>query len=167
MRGHLLTMITLLTTLVAAPLATAGELPPIKDLRKEAITSQERRLPILVLFSADHCLYCVRLEEEFLKPMHNGGFYDDKVLIRRVKLSDAVVSDFDGSSISARDLAARYNVTVTPTLVFIDHQGRQLVQKMVGLTTPELYGGYLDQAIDTSLDRLRRTKPLVAKISSN
>jgi thioredoxin-related protein len=168
LRGqHLLALTTLLTTLVAAPIAKAGDLPLIKDLRKEAGQSQEKRLPILVMFSGEHCIYCVRLEEDFLKPMHNGGFYDDKVIIRRVKLGDNLVNDFDGSRISANELAERYGVTVTPTLVFIDAQGRQLTQKLVGLTTPEMYGGYLDQAIDTSLDRLRRTKPLVAKISSN
>jgi thioredoxin-related protein len=167
LRGNLLALTTLLTTLVVASVATAGDLPLIKDLRKEASHSQEKRLPILMMFSADHCAYCVRIEEDFLKPMHSGGFYDEKVIIRRVKMGDGTVSDFDGSRITASELAERYDVSVTPTLVFIDAQGRQLTQKLVGLTTPELYGGYLDQAIDTSLDRLRRTKPLVAKISSN
>lgn len=165
--GNLLALTTLLTTLVAAPIATAADLPVIKDLRKEASQAQEKHLPILVMFSADHCTYCVRIEEDFLKPMHSGGFYDEKVIIRRVKLGGTNITDFDGSSISTKELAERYDVSVTPTLVFIDAQGRQLNQKLVGLTTPELYGGYLDQAIDTSLDRLRRNKPLVAKISSN
>lgn len=167
LRGYFLALTALFATLVAAPVAMAGEIPLIKDLRKEASNSQEKRLPILVMFSGEHCAYCVRIEEDFLKPMQNGGFYDDKVIIRRVKLGNDVVSDFDGSRISASELAERYDVKVTPTLVFIDGHGRQLTQKLVGLTTPELYGGYLDQAIDTSLDRLRRTKPLVAKISSN
>lgn len=167
LRGYLLALLTLLTALAAAPLAMAGDLPQIKDLRQEARQSQEKRLPILVMFSAEHCTFCVRIEEDFLKPMHNGGFYNDKVLIRRVKLGNGSVNDFDGSRISANELAQRYDVSVTPTLIFIDGQGRQLTQKLVGLSTPELYGGYLDQAIDTSLDRLRRTTPLVVKVSSN
>ena len=167
LRGYLLALTTLFAALTGAPIAMAGDLPQIKDLRVEARQSQEKRLPILVMFSADYCVYCARIEEDFLKPMHNGGFYDDKVLIRNVKLGDGLVSDFDGSRISANELAKRYDVSVTPTLVFIDAHGRQLAQKLVGLTTPELYGGYLDQAIDTSLDRLRRTKPLVAKISAD
>ena len=167
LRGHLLALATLLSTLVTTPIAMAGDLPLIKDLRKEASYAGEKRLPILVMFSSDHCSYCIRIEEDFLKPMHSGGYYNEKVIIRRVKLGGDSISDFDGSLISASELAQRYNVNVTPTLVFIDTQGRQLTQKLVGLTTPELYGGYLDTAIDTSLDRLRRNKPLVAKISSN
>ncbi|HEY0635723.1 MAG TPA: thioredoxin fold domain-containing protein [Gammaproteobacteria bacterium] len=169
MRGHLLALLSLLASLVAAPIAMAGDIPLIKDLRKEASQAQEKRLPLLVMFSADQCPYCVRIEEDFLKPMHSGGYYDDKVIIRRVKLGSGSgsVNDFDGSRISASELAERYDVSVTPTLVFIDAQGRQLTQKLVGLTTPELFGGYLDQAIDTSLDRLRRTTPLAVKVSSN
>ncbi|HEY0719919.1 MAG TPA: thioredoxin fold domain-containing protein [Gammaproteobacteria bacterium] len=161
MRGHLLALAILLATLVAAPVAMAGDdIPLIKDLRNEARQCEDKRLPLLVLFSSNHCVYCMRIEEDFLKPMQNGGFYDDKVIIRRVELGNGNIRDFDGSTIDASALAERYDVSVTPTLVFIDARGRQLTQKLVGLTTPELYGGYLDQAIDTSLDRLRRTTPL-------
>ncbi|HEY0635267.1 MAG TPA: thioredoxin fold domain-containing protein [Gammaproteobacteria bacterium] len=167
MRGYLLALTIMLTTLVAATSAKAGDIPTIKDLRHEASQSREKGLPILLMFSADHCSYCVRIEEDFLKPMQNGGFYDDKVIIRRIKLGSQQVADLDGSRISSRELGERYDVSVTPTLVFIDHKGRQLAPKLVGLTTPELYGGYLDEAIDTSLDRLRRTKPLAVKVSSN
>jgi hypothetical protein len=30
---------------------------------------------------------------------------------------------------------------------------------MVGLMTPDFYGGYIDEAIDTALARLRRNRP--------
>ncbi len=150
---------------MAALTAMAGEIPAIKDLRLEANQSQAKRLPILVMFSADNCVYCMHLEDDFLKPMHSGGFYDDKVIIRQIKLGSGNMVDFDGSRISADELAQRYNVSVTPTVVFIDARGRQLTQRMVGLTTPEFYGSYLDQAIDTSLDRLRRNKPLAVKMA--
>ena len=42
-----------------------------------------------------------------------------------------------------------------PTLILVDHNGRKLTQRMVGLTTPELYGGYLDDAIDQAQARYR------------
>ena len=44
---------------------------------------------------------------------------------------------------------------MTPTLLFVDSQGRELAERMVGVTTLEFYGGYLDQAIDASSDKLR------------
>ena len=162
MRGNFLALS--FAAFMATSSAMAADIPAIKDFRQEAKLSQEKRVPILVMFSAENCVYCMHLEEDFLKPMQNGGFYDNKVIIRRLKMGSDDVIDFDGSRITIDALAQRYSVSVTPTLVFLDSRGHQLTQKMVGLTTPELYGGYLDQAIDTSLDRLRRNKPLVAKI---
>lgn len=166
LRGHLMIALTaLLGAALCAPVARAGELPSIVDLRQEAALSQQKRLPILVMFSSDYCPYCVRVEEEFLKPMHNGGFYDDKVLIRNIKLGSRNLIDFDGRAVSASELAQRYEVSLTPTVIFIDHKGRQLAQQLVGLTTPDYYGGYLDQAIDTALERLRHTRAQTVKLA--
>lgn len=139
----------------------------VKDFSKLGVRSHEARLPILLMFSAEHCSYCVKLEEDFLKPMLRSGDYDDKVLIRKVKIDGFdSVRDFDGNKIDASKFADRYKVYVTPTVVFIDGDGAQLAPKRVGLSTPDFYGGYLDQSINTALDVLRRNKPLRVKLSA-
>ena len=63
--------------------------------------------------------------------------------------------DFNASAVNAAELASRYKVFVTPTLLFVDSQGNELAERMVGVMTLEFYGGYLDQAIDASSDKLR------------
>jgi thiol-disulfide isomerase/thioredoxin len=119
------------------------------------------------MFSAEHCTYCEKLEEDFLKPMLRSGDYDDRVLIRKVKIDGfGTIRDFDGNKVDAEAFADRYKVYVTPTVVFIDGDGAQLARKRVGLSTPDFYGGYLDQSIDTALDVLRRNKPLRVKLSA-
>lgn len=139
----------------------------IKDFTGIARLSEERRLPILLMFSADHCGYCERLEEDFLKPMLRSGDYEDKVLIRKFKISGSgEVRDFDGKRIPISDFRSRYNISVTPTVVFLDSSGAQLAPKRVGLTTPDFYGGYLDQSIETALNVLRRSKPLRVELTS-
>ena len=152
---------------VAIERNTAVEVQQIGDLRDEARLSSDKKLPILVMFGAEHCSYCVRLEEDFLKPMIISGDYTDKVLIRRIDLdSSQSVRDFDGKQVTPAELASRYHVSLTPTVVFLDQHGNQLAQKMVGLTTPDYYGGYLDAAIDSALDLLRRNTPLRVKLSA-
>ncbi len=139
----------------------------VEDFQALGEVSVEKRLPILLMFSASHCTYCVRLEEEFLKPMLRSGDYDDKVLIRKIRIdSYGDIHDFDGQRISVEDFSDRYNVYVTPTVAFLDGSGKQLAPKRVGLSTPEFYGGYLDQAIELALDMLNRNKPLRVKLSS-
>ncbi len=129
--------------------------------------SEQKNLPILLMFSAEHCGYCIRLEEDFLKPMLRSGDYEDKVLIRKIKIDGFDdIRYFDGKPISIDAFSARYNVVVTPTVAFLDSHGAQLAPKRVGLTTPDFYGGYLDQSIDAALDLLRRNKPMRVKLSS-
>lgn len=139
----------------------------VDDFFSLARQSEQRHLPILLMFSAEHCGYCMRVEEEFLKPMLRSGDYEDKVLIRKIKIdSFDNVRDFDGKQISIDAFSARYNVVVTPTVAFLDSHGAQLAPKRVGLSTPDFYGGYLDQSIDAALDILRRNKPMRVKLSS-
>lgn len=139
----------------------------VGDFSALAEVSERKRMPILLMFSANHCTYCVRLEEEFLKPMLRSGDYDDKVLIRKIRIdSYDKVRDFDGKRIAVDEFIDRYNVYVTPTVAFLDSSGNQLAPKRAGLTTPEFYGGYLDQSIEVALDMLRRNKPLRVKLTS-
>lgn len=150
-----------LLLLAVSPVVWAeGTLPPVTivettDFEALGREAKRRNLPILLMFSADHCPYCVRVKEEFLKPMLRSGDYDDRVVIRRIELGvyDRI-RDFDGSEIYRADLSGRYSIWVTPTLVYLDHTGKQLAEKMVGLTTPDFYGGYIDMAIETARDKL-------------
>ncbi len=143
------------------------EVEETEDFSRLAVQSEQRRLPILLMFSAEYCSYCVRVEEEFLKPMLRSGDYEDKVLIRKIKIDRFdKIRDFDGKSIAIEAFSSRYNVYVTPTIVFLDSSGAQLAPKRVGLSTPDFYGGYLDQSIETALDILRRDKPMRVNLSS-
>jgi thioredoxin-related protein len=138
-----------------------------KDLSVLGKQADARRLPILLMFSAEHCSYCEKLEEDFLKPMLRSGDYDDKVLIRKVRIDGyGKLRDFAGKQVAASKFADRYNVFVTPTVVFIDGDGVELAKKRVGLSTPDFYGSYLDQSIDDALNILRRNKPMRVKLTS-
>ena len=51
--------------------------------------------------------------------------HDDKILIRSVSISDYdYLIDFKGRSITTAEFASRYDVSLTPTLVFLDADER-------------------------------------------
>ena len=52
-------------------------------------------------------------------------------------------------------LMVRYDVSVTPTMLFLGPDGRELVPRIVGINTPELFGGRVDAAIEAAAERLR------------
>ncbi len=141
--------------------ATEVELTELVNFKADAAEAKAKNLPILIMFSATYCGFCTIVKEEFLKPMKISGDYRDKVIVRVLELdSGDDVIDLNGQSVDPEVFAQRYHVQLTPTLVFIDPNGKELVRKMVGVTTVDFYGGYLDEAIDGSLLELRGGRKL-------
>ena len=130
--------------------------PVATNLQQDGKQALSRELPILLTFTSMVCSYCELLEQDFLQPMLLGGEYRDKVIIRKLEVGyGSTVTDFSGQSIAASELSDRYRVFVTPTLLFVDGNGKELAERMVGINTPELFGGYLDNCIETALLRIR------------
>lgn len=141
---------------LALAAAAAAAVPLAEDLRKAGRLAEQDCKPLLLEFSALACSYCRLLENEVLNPTLLNRDYDRRVLMRKLLLdSPTRLKDFDGDRISGEQLAERYKVGVTPTLLFVDASGRELTERMVGVTTLEMYGGYLDLALDASQQRLR------------
>jgi thioredoxin-related protein len=157
MLRHLFYLLVAASTLFWSVALPAGiEVPYGTDLRADGRRAQAGRLPILLVFSAVTCSYCRQLEDEFLEPMLISGEYTDKVIIRRLLVDTGQhVIDFDGTQRPAADIAGRYRAWVTPTIVFLDGTGREVAERMKGINTPELFGGYLDACIDTALLQIR------------
>jgi len=132
-----------------------GVLPAI-NLNRESRQAEEACIPLLLEFASEHCEYCTLLEEEVLNPTLLNRDYDQRVLMRKLVIDrSGKLRDFNDKPVSAADLASRYKVFVTPTLLFLDSRGRELTERMVGVMTLEFYGGYLDQAMDASSKKLR------------
>jgi thioredoxin-related protein len=147
--------------LLAAALASSANAGPQKgvplarDLRSAADQAEAACIPLLLEFAADHCEYCVLLEEEVLQPMLLDRDYDRRVLVRKLTIDQpARLRDFAGHRVTAAQLAERYRISVTPTLIFVDRRGHELTERMVGVTTLEFYAGYLDRALDSAGETL-------------
>lgn len=139
---------------VAGPFA-AG-IPLARDLTLAGSQAGHACVPLLLEFAADDCEYCTLLEEDVLNPTLLDRDYERRVLMRKLVLDRNIkLYDFTGKLVYASDLASQYRVFVTPTLLFVDSQGRELTERMVGVTTLDFYGGYLDQALDSSKMRLQ------------
>jgi len=110
---------------------------------------KKNSLGLVLMLHAEHCPYCKLMEEEILSPMVKSGEYDKKVIIRKLQIDESRdIIDFSGKTVQPSDISARYKSVLTPTLVFLDHQGNEVIDKMVGINTVEMFGAYLDIEID-------------------
>ncbi len=140
---------------LAAEAYESIRVPHTRDLQADAALARKRGVPLLIMFSLEDCPYCMVVREEFLDPMLRNRDYDSKVLMRILKMDGGYVTDFDGRRVDADTLAVRYGASVAPTVVLLDYGGEPLSERLLGITTPDFYGGYLDAAIDESRQRLR------------
>ncbi len=161
-RKYQIHLLWLSLLLPGMPSVQAEALPYVKvreptDLQAVGQEAQQRQLPILIMFSRQGCPYCDVVREEFLKPMLRSGDYTDRVILLEIH-SDSYTSlrDFNGQMISAATLAHRYRASFAPTVVLLDARGEELVERLIGITTRDFYGGYLDEAIEQALQRVRR-----------
>lgn len=89
--------------------------------------------------------------------MLRSGDYTQRVIILEIHSDNyAQLRDFDGQMITTEALARRYRASFAPTVVFLDYQGKELVERLIGITTRDFYGGFLDEAIEQASQRLRK-----------
>lgn len=130
--------------------------PYARNLQRDGQLAQKKNGVVLVMYTSDYCSYCERVLNEFLLPMSRNPDYQNKLVMRRVDNTGVTrVRDFDGSVEDHRQFASRQGVVMVPTVVLYDRNGKTLGKPLVGLTTVDYYGFYLDQAIDEALAKVR------------
>ena len=112
-----------------------------------------------MLFSRRNCAFCDQVLREFLVPMQHNEEYDTKVIMRQIDVgSSAKLRLFSGKNTTQKLFAKENNIFLTPTIKLFDAEGNELAEPLIGLTTPDYYGGFLDQRIDEALAKVRAAK---------
>lgn len=155
MRRSLLILLLAVSFFSGPAGADAVTMIAVADLRQEARLARAGNLILVVEFSSEYCGFCRKLEELFLLPMQRNAEYNAKVLIRSISL-DAyeTLIDFDGRSMSTGEFAERYDVSLTPTLLFLNADGVEMSEKLVGIWSEDFYGGFIDNRIDEAREKL-------------
>lgn len=140
------------------------ELPfvSIQALKDFSTLSEEVRTHnkiIMLEVSASYCDYCYLLEEEIIKPMLRSGDYTDTVVIRQLEMdADDPLTDFSGVRTTHANIAKKYNIFLTPTLLFLDSQGNEVAPRILGVNSLDYFGSYVDEALLIGLSKIRKYK---------
>jgi len=127
----------------------------IKPFVHDQYTSRDDKVLVLE-FTASDCSYCLVLEEEVLRPYLLSGDLHDKMRLRSVEAhgTSANYAFNDGKLLTGKQLGEHYGVRYTPTLVFLDSNGRQLAEPLHGVSNLEFYGYYLTQRVNEAYANL-------------
>ena len=132
-------------------------LPAAADLRADGQLARAQRLPIVLFFHSTTCPFCREVEDLYLARLQKENESVPQFLLRSVEVSQtqALVA-FDGTRTDQRAFAKRQGVTLVPHLRFLGPDGEPLVPDLVGLTSRDFYGAYLEGSISSAREKLRR-----------
>jgi len=132
------------------------EIKKASNLVADAEEANKKQLPILMFFSMKHCPFCIEVEEDYLKPMLRNSEYDDKIIIRKIRIdgTDSLV-DFNGKERDVEELGDDYNVSMVPTLILVNAKGKKIAPPIIGIANAHYYSDELDKAIARSTQKIR------------
>jgi len=121
---------------------------PASSFQEDARLSRGSKRPIVVFVTQQGCQFCQQLRKQVLHPMIKADELNDRVILREVSLDKGIeFDDFNGSRVAGRDFAGNYDAAMTPTLLFLDAQGREATDRIVGISNIEYYAFYFEKAI--------------------
>jgi thioredoxin-related protein len=149
-------MLSAMTLLAAlhdwSAMAAARELPTSKSLQSDIAAAVKISKPLVVLVSLDNCPFCKIARENYLLPlMREQGI---SVVQVNVSYSTAIV-DAAGKRTTQAELIKAWDVKATPTVLFFGKNGQEIAPRLIGGTTSDFYGAYLQERVDQAIRSLR------------
>ncbi len=145
---HVFSLFLLLFSFINPSLAAEFPLIELNDLPALQAEMQATAKPLMLVFRASYCRYCRQLEKDEIIPLLQDTTVRDRILIRSVTLDkETSLKDLQGNMISPKQLGKTYQISITPTLVFINSQGKEVAEAIKGYNGSEFFGAYLENAI--------------------
>jgi thioredoxin-related protein len=124
--------------------APQSEIPAAKSLLDDIATALKIPSPLVVFVSLDNCPFCKIAKNNYLLPLMN----EQAVPMVQVNFRHASpVVDWQGRTMSQDQLIRTWGVKVAPTVLFLGKDGRELAPRLVGGSTSDFYGSYLDERL--------------------
>ena len=121
----------------ASPTASSA-LTPASDLAQDAAQSLALQRPVVLFFTQPDCSYCRIVRYDYFLPMLRQRGERDPVLLREVSMTgQRAMKALDGRMTNEAELAARYRVQMTPTVMFVGPDGESLAEPIVGGNHPD------------------------------
>lgn len=99
------------------------------DLKEDAAEAGSQGKRLLVYFGQDGCPYCAALFNDNFSQKHIVDFARTHFDAIDLNLwGDRPVTDFSGETLGEKEFAAKHKVWFTPTILFFDENGKQVVR---------------------------------------
>ena len=94
-----------------------------KDLREDLAEANASGKRLVLFFEQRGCVYCTEMHEKVFSDPEIAKFIDDNFFAVQLNLhGDTEVTDFDGESLSEKQMARKWRVLFTPNTIFMPEE---------------------------------------------
>ena len=91
-----------------------------KDLREDLAEANAEGKRLALIFEQRGCIYCIKMHEEVFVQPRVSSYIEENFFVVQLNLhGDLEVTDFDGEVLSEKDIARKWRILFTPTLMFL------------------------------------------------
>ena len=94
-----------------------------KDLREDLAEANAEGKRLVLFFEQRGCIYCKKMHEEVFSDPTVSDYIEEYFFVVQLNLhGDTDAVDFDGQEMSEKDLARRWGILFTPTIMFLPQE---------------------------------------------
>ncbi|UWQ90117.1 thioredoxin family protein [Rhodobacteraceae bacterium M382] len=114
-----------------------------KDLREDLEEANAEGKRLVLFFEQRGCIYCTKMHTDVFPRPEIDSYIGDKYFVVQLNLyGDVEVTDFDGQTLPEKDMARKWGVLFTPTILFLpeDVEEGQTAQQAAVSMMPGAFG---------------------------
>lgn len=91
-----------------------------KDLREDLEEANGEGKRLMIMFEQRGCVYCTKMHNEVFPQPDVTAMIEDNYFVVQLNLhGDVEVTDFDGETLSEKDMARKWGILFTPTIMYL------------------------------------------------
>jgi thioredoxin-related protein len=152
-----LTAALALLAMITMRSACAGELRYASDLAQEARDAAAQGKVLVVLYGTASCPWCAKVRRNYLAPLTRNADAASRMVITEIDPDVTLpLNDFAGRATNHRSFARAERVRLVPTIVIYGPAGEQLAEPLVGMSSEDFYGAYLEERLAAAAKRIMK-----------
>lgn len=93
------------------------------DMTEDLAEANAEDKRLLIIFEQRGCIYCTKMHNEVFPEPEITKMIEDNYFVVQINLfGDEEVTDFDGKVLSEKEMAIRWGVVFTPTMIFLPQE---------------------------------------------
>ena len=91
-----------------------------KDMSEDLQEASDKGKRLAIIFEQRGCIYCKQMHEQVFSDPEISKYIADNFMVVQMNLfGDEEVTDFDGEALPEKEMARRWGVVFTPTILFM------------------------------------------------